>query len=146
MAGLTDAKACDSQAGYETMQNIMQCLLGGAHIINETLGVLDSIMTNSFEKFVMDEEMISRVFAMQQGVAGEAEDFMLEAVQAVGPRGTYLTHPTTFQNFKSAWRPTVSCWDDYAKWQKNGEQDVVARANALYKDRLAACPRYHPDP
>ena len=140
MAGLTDAKTCDTQAGYETMQNIMLCLMGGANIINETLGVLDSIMTNSFEKFVMDEEMISRIFTMMKGVDGEAADFMLDTVQAVGPRGTYLTHPTTFQNFKSAWRPTVSCWDDYAKWEKTGEQDAVTRANAVYKERLAACP------
>ena len=140
MAGMTDAKVADAQSGYETMQSFMQCMLGGAHIINESLGVLDSIMVNSFEKFVMDEEMISRVVSMMQGVPAEEEDFMLDVMQAVGPRGTYLTHPSTFKQFRNAWRPTVSCWDDYNKWEKGGSQDALARANAKYKEILAGCP------
>lgn len=140
MAGMTDAKTCDAQAGYETMQNIMQSLLGGAHIINETLGVLDCIMTNSYEKFVMDEEMISRVFTMMNGVQAEPEDFMLDAIKEIGPKGSYLTHLSTFKNFKSAWRPTVSIWEDHAKWEKNGSQDVVLRANTRYKEILANSP------
>jgi trimethylamine--corrinoid protein Co-methyltransferase len=50
MAGLTDSKVVDSQAGYETMQNLMLAMLGGAEIVHETLGVLDNIMTTSYEK------------------------------------------------------------------------------------------------
>ncbi|MCG8471069.1 MAG: trimethylamine methyltransferase family protein [Desulfobacterales bacterium] len=140
MAGMTDAKVADAQSGYETMQSLMQCMLGGAHIINESLGVLDSIMVNSFEKFVMDEEMISRVFSMMQGVPAQEEDFMLDIMQTVGPRGTYLTHASTFKNFRSAWRPTVSCWESFDKWEKAGSQDALARANAKYKAILAGCP------
>jgi len=146
MAGLTDAKVADAQAGYETMQNLMQCMLGGSHIINECLGVLDSIMTNSLEKFVMDEEMISRVFTMIGGVDAEAGDFMSEAIAQVGPRGNYLTHPSTFKHFRSAWRPKVSNWDDYAKWERDGEKDAIVRANARYKEILASCPETTLDP
>ena len=141
MAGMTDAKLPDAQAGFETMQNLTQCILGGAHIINECLGVLDSIMTNSFEKFVMDEEMMSRVFAMTAMVPAERDDFMMDTMAQVGPRGTYLTHPSTFQGFRTLWRPSrVSTWDDHAKWEKDGSQDALARATQLYKEKLAACP------
>ena len=140
MAGMTDAKLPDAQAGFETMQNLTQCLLSGADIINECLGVLDAIMTNSFEKFVMDEEMISRIFAMMKMVPAEQEDFMMDTMAQVGPRGTYLTHPSTFKEFRSLWRPSVSTWDDHAKWEKDGSTDALSRATKLYKEKLAACP------
>ncbi len=140
MAGMTDAKLPDAQAGFETMQNLMQCMLGGAHIINECLGVLDAIMTNSFEKFVMDEEMMSRVFAMMNVVPAEREDFMMDTMVEVGPRGTYLTHPSTFKAFRDLWRPSVSTWDDYAKWEREGAEDALTRATRIYREKLAACP------
>ena len=47
LAGNTDAKVPDIQAGYETMQNYIQLLMGGTHMINECLGILDGMMTVS---------------------------------------------------------------------------------------------------
>ncbi|VFQ43201.1 trimethylamine methyltransferase family protein [Desulfoluna butyratoxydans] len=140
MAGLNDAKVPDAQAGFETMQNLMQCMLGGAHVINECLGVLDSIMTNSFEKFIMDEEMISRVLRFMEGVGGIHTDLSAELIGTIGPQGSFLMHPTTMKNCRTAWRPTVSDWNNHEKWEKQGGEDALVRANRLYKERLDACP------
>ncbi|MEN8162688.1 MAG: trimethylamine methyltransferase family protein [Acidobacteriota bacterium] len=52
MAGLTDAKEVDFQAGAETMQNLALYTMAGVHMINECLGVMDSVTTTSFEKWV----------------------------------------------------------------------------------------------
>ncbi|WP_300673721.1 trimethylamine methyltransferase family protein [Desulfoluna sp.] len=146
MAGLNDAKVPDAQAGFETMQNLMQCMLGGSHIINECLGVLDSIMTNSFEKFIMDEEMISRVLRFMKGVEGFHTDLSTELIDAIGPQGSFLMHPTTMKNCRTAWRPTVSDWENHEKWEKQGAEDAMTRANRIYKERLAACPESTLDP
>ena len=140
MAGLTDAKALDAQAGYETMQNLFQCMVGGADIVNECLGVVDSIMTNSFEKFVLDEEMMNRILRFMDGMKTSEEDLAVDVIKAVGPRGAYLMHPSTMMQCRNAWRPAVSTWDAYDKWESQGSEDVSARAGRKYKELLAEAP------
>lgn len=140
MAGLTDAKTVDAQAGIETMQNLFQCMVGGASIINECLGVLDSIMTNSIEKFILDEEMIARVLRFMEGVDAKQVDLATEVIQAVGPRGSYLTHPSTMAKCRSAWRPSVSNWDNYDQWATKGKQSAAQTANEKAMNILASCP------
>ncbi len=140
MAGLTDAKTVDAQAGLETMQNLFQCMVGGADIINECLGVLDSIMTNSFEKFILDEEMISRVLRFMEGIDSSKENLAVDVIRAVGPRGSYLTHPSTMQKCRSSWRPEVSTWENYDQWAAKGGKDVVQAASEKVRKILANCP------
>ncbi len=37
-------------------------------------------------------------------------------------------------------RATVSCWDAYSDWERDGAEDVAVRANRVYKERLRHCP------
>ena len=146
MAGLTDAKAVDAQSGIETMQNLFQCMMGGASIINECLGVLDSIMTNSYEKFVMDQETISRILTFMQGFEGPKKDLAVEVIEEIGPRGTFLYHSSTFSNCRDTWRPVASNWDNYEKWEENGKQEALVNASAVYKQMLSDAPDSMLDP
>ncbi len=151
MAGLTDAKTVDAQAGLETMQNLFQCMMGGASIVNECLGVLDSIMTNSFEKFILDEEMMARILKFMEEIrSGEVDGSDngralnlradVDLIKEIGPRGTFLYHMSTMKNCRNAWRPTVSNWDNYDKWKADGGKDVVDAANEKYRAILAEAP------
>jgi trimethylamine--corrinoid protein Co-methyltransferase len=146
MAGLTDAKTVDAQSGLETMQNLMLCMMSGASIINECLGVLDSILTNSYEKFILDQEMISRVLTIMQGLEGAKGDLATEVIKEVGPSGNFLYHPSTLDNCRDAWRPQVSCWDSYDKWEKNGRRDAATNASLMYQSILAEAPVTMLDP
>ncbi len=140
MAGLTDAKIVDCQAGYETMQNYFMLMLAGSHLINECIGVLDGIMTVSFEKFILDEEMLSRISRVQKGIDTSDSAFDIDVIREVGRTGSYLLHPSTAAHCRDPWRPTVSCWDAHADWERAGAEDVAARANRVYKERLRHCP------
>ncbi len=146
MAGLTDAKTVDVQSGFETMQNLFQCMMGGASIINECLGVLDSIMTNSYEKFILDQEMISRNLTFMQGFKGSKGDLATEVIEEIGPRGTFLYHPSTFAHCREAWRPLASTWENYEKWDDNGRLDAVMNASVVYKKILNEAPDSILDP
>ena len=146
MAGLTDAKRVDAQAGYETFQNLFGCMLGGAHIVNECLGVMDSIMTNDFEKFILDEEMLGRILRFMEGVSRDVEELAEEAIRSVGPGGTYLMQPETIARCRSAWRPSVATWESYERWEALGAQDVAERAEQAWKERLSAAPETLLDP
>lgn len=140
MAGMTDSKEVDVQAGYETMQNMLMGLMTGGHMVEQVFGVLDAIMTISYEKFIIDEEMMSRAIRICEGVDTSARAMSLDVIQAVGPGGSYITHQDTFTKFKNPWRPTVSFWDSYTKWEEKGKESVMARANRKYKEILAGRP------
>ena len=60
MAGLTDAKTVDCQAVMKTMQNYLMLAMAGVNMVNECYGILDSIMTVSYEKFIIDDEIMAR--------------------------------------------------------------------------------------
>jgi len=140
MCGMTDSKRVDCQAGYETMQNLMMGMLSGAHIIHECLGVIDSIMCTSYEKFVIDEELIGRVMRISQGLAFSPEALSLDIIQEVGHSGDYLLHDSTFEHARDFWSPTVSVWEPFGTWEKEGREDALTRANRRYKEILAQAP------
>lgn len=140
MCGINHSKMLDAQAGYETMQSLMMGMQSGAHIFVQCLGVLDAIMTTSYEKFILDEEMIRRVIRVSQGIDTSDKALSVDVIQEVGSQGTYLTHPNTFEHFRSLWQPTVSDWDSYDDWTKAGAEDVAVRANRKYKEVLQNAP------
>jgi len=136
MAGMTDSKEVDVQAGYETMQNMLMGFLSGGHMVEQVFGVLDAIMTISYEKFIIDEEMMNRVIRICDGVDTSDSEMSLDVMKEVGPGGSYLSHPDTFKRFKNQWLPTVSCWTSFDKWETSGKQSVMERANKKYKEIL----------
>jgi trimethylamine--corrinoid protein Co-methyltransferase len=140
MAGMTDSKEVDIQAGYDTMQNMLMGLLAGGHMVEQVFGVLDAIMTISYEKFIIDEEMMSRVIRICEGVDTSDSEMSLDVMKEVGPGGSYLSHPDTFKRFKNQWLPTVSCWTSYDKWESSGKGSVMSRANKKYKEILENSP------
>ncbi len=140
MAGMTDSKEVDIQAGYETMQNMLMGLSAGGHMIEQVFGVLDAIMTISYEKFIIDEEMMSRVIRICEGVDTSDREMSLEVMKEVGPGGSYLSHGDTFKRFRNQWLPSVSCWSSYDKWESTGKESILVRANQKYKERLASRP------
>lgn len=140
MSGITHSKTVDCQAGYETMQSLLMGMMSGAQMSVQSLGVLDAIMTTSYEKFIIDEELIRRVRRISQGIDTSDEALAVDVIQEVGHTGTYLTHMSTFEKFRSLWTPTVSDWGNYTDWVNNGSEDVVVRANRKFKQVLENAP------
>jgi len=97
-------------------------------------------MTISYEKFIIDEEMLSRAIRICEGVDTSEGEMSLDVIKETGPGGSYLTHPDTFKRFKNQWLPTVSCWTSYDKWESSGKQSVMERANKKYKQILETRP------
>ena len=108
LTGHTDAKRSDYQAGMETMQSLLLSCIGGAEILTQALGTLESYMTISFGKFIMDEEMFSRCHRIQKGLDASTISQSIALIQEVGSTGNYLTNPDTFKKFRSSWQPSAS--------------------------------------
>ncbi len=146
MAGITDAKSVDYQAGFETMQNLMMGILAGAHLLNEAVGILDNILTVSYEKTIIDGELISRVKRIMQGIDGADQEININTIQETGHSGNYLMHASTLNRFRDRWRATMSFCGSYNDWENAGARDIVQRANQTYKEILAAAPESMIDP
>ncbi len=125
MAGLTDAKRVDFQAGAETMQNLTLYIMAGVHVINECLGVMDSITTTSYEKWILDDELLDRLRHFSTGLDRVAAENCLEMMIDLGPGGDYLQHPSTFENCRSLYMPEISDWNSFEDWEKAGKPDVL---------------------
>ena len=140
MCGFTDAKIPDFQAGAETMQNMMMGMLSGAHLLNESVGILDNILTVSYEKTLLDAEIISRIKRIGRGIDGPDIDLSLASIQKIGQGGSFLMDPITVANCRNRWAPTVSFWGTEQEWEKAGSKDAAARANHMVSKILNDAP------
>ncbi len=138
LAGNTDAKMPDIQAGYETMQNYIQLVMGGSHMINECLGVLDGMMTVSYEKYIIDEELLQRVKRMMKGIDTHEFSFDIDVILQTPHKESFLTHETTFDLCKKQWIAPTSHWNSYDAWIAEGSPSVTERAAKQCAERLAA--------
>lgn len=146
MTGITHSKTLDYQAGYETMQSLMLGMFSGAHMAVQSLGVLDAIMATSYEKFVIDEELINRVMRIKEGIDTSDKALSVDVIQNVGHSGNYLVELSTFENFRSLWTPSLADWESYEDWEQAGAEEIGVRANRKFKEILANAPETFLDP
>jgi trimethylamine--corrinoid protein Co-methyltransferase len=140
MCGITHAKVVDCQAGYETMMSAMMGVLSGANIGVQCIGTLEALLTVSYEKIMIDQEILSRVLRIQSGIDVSKKVILDEDIRQVGPGGNYLLHPGTMAECRSLWFPTVSDWKSYDAWQDAGETDALYYARQLYQLVLQHAP------
>lgn len=147
LSGACDAKEVDAQAGFETMQNLMMSIFAGSDLIAHALGVLDGIMTISYEKMMIDEELIHRArYMATRSIDLSDEGLSVDVIKEIGPGGSYLLHQSVFDKCRDLFQPSLSDWSNYAEWKQNGSKEIVMRANEMFKQRLAAAPETFLDP
>ncbi len=105
-AGVSDSKVPDAQAGYEFTLNALPTALSGANMIFGA-GGLEAGLTFDYAKLMMDHECIINIRKLIGGVKVDHESMMLNLIDEIGPGGTYLTHPHTFQHTRSQSRAIV---------------------------------------
>lgn len=140
LAGNTDAKVADIQAGYETMQNYILLLMGGSHMLNECLGILDGMMTVSYEKYIIDEEILRRVQVMMGGLDTSESAFDMSALLETPHEESFLMHQSTLDGCAEQWRPNVAIWNNYDSWTAAGCPSVLDRAASVCRERLESAP------
>ncbi|MDO4556410.1 MAG: trimethylamine methyltransferase family protein [Lachnospiraceae bacterium] len=136
-AGLTDSKCVDAQAGYEAMMNLVMAEMAGGNVNLCAGGVLETYNVNSYEKLVLDNEMIGMVKRICKGVEVNDETLAYDVIKEVGIQGEYLSHPHTFMNFRDVqYIPQISSRGNYRIWEESGSLTAEQRANAKWKQLL----------
>jgi trimethylamine--corrinoid protein Co-methyltransferase len=140
VAGTTDSKLPDLQAGYEKAVSYMMAALAGYNIISAHTGMLETNLTVSYAQSVIDNEIYGMVSRILRG-SEISDKSLLEAFQLikrVGPLGThYLSQDHTRRNFLiEEWQPTVSDRNRWEVWVQKGRKGALELANEKAKEIL----------
>ena len=122
------------------MQNVLMAVLSGTDFLFECFGVLDAIMVTSYEKHIIDEEIIARCIALKNGPDISDDALSVDVIQEVGPGGSYLATDDTFAHFHDPFEESISECDSFDAWSSTGSKDIAQRAHEEYKRRLAEAP------
>ena len=135
----TASNAPDAQAAYESEMSLWGALLGGCHFVLHAAGWLEGGLTASFEKFILDVEMLQMFAELFQPVPASTEEIGLDAVAEVGPGGHFFAAAHTMQRYRDAfYTPLVSDWRNYGAWHDSGARTATERAATVWRDTLAA--------
>ena len=103
----TDARYINCQAGYESMLTFSSAYRHGINMVLEAGGVMDSVNATSFEKMVVDFEIIRQVKASFTPIEVNEETLNLEEIKELGHTGTFVTADSTMENFSILYMPKV---------------------------------------
>lgn len=132
------SNAPDVQATYESQMSIWASVLAHANFVHHGLGWLEGGLCASFEKFVIDAEMLQGMAEILRPVSVSAADLALEAIEAVGPGGHFFGSPHTMERYETAfYQPMLSDWRNFETWQEDGAFDATQRAHRIYRQLLA---------
>lgn len=134
LGGATDAKALDQQTGVEMTISLMTALLHGANIVHD-VGFMDSGLQGSLQMQVIANETIGFLRAMTKGVEVTEETLALDAIDEMGPTGSFLDHPHTMRHYKEPFYSHLFEKGNYARWQSKGAQTLEQKAAGVV-DRI----------
>jgi trimethylamine--corrinoid protein Co-methyltransferase len=132
------SNAPDGQSVYESEMSIWACVLGHTHFVMHGLGWLEGGLCASFEKFILDAEMLQMMAEFLRPPEIDAGTLALEAIRDVGPGGHFFSTPHTLERYEHAfYAPLLSDWRNFETWSEDGAVDATGRANRICKQILA---------
>ena len=136
--GASSSNTEDAQGGYETMLSMMGCLYGGANLVLHAAGWQEGGLTASFEKFVLDVEMLQMLAEAMQPVVVTDAELAVDAIDEVGPGGHFFGTAHTLERFETAfYEPQVFSRQNFGQWTDAGSPDTGTRATAVWRRWLA---------
>ena len=133
------ANLVDAQAAYESQMSLWGAVMGHGNFVVHGAGWLEGGLTASFEKFVLDVEMLQMMAEFLVPIEVNEETLGLDAIRDVGPGGHFFGTAHTLARYETAfYSPILSDWRNYETWAEAGGHSVTERAHELYKKVLAA--------
>ena len=101
--------------------------------------MLESMLTVAYEQFVIDDEIIGMCCKVLEGIQVDNEHLALEAINQVGPGGSFITSPHTMTHMRREYfnGNGIADQDSREKWVEKGSQDARTRAREIAKKILA---------
>ena len=131
------SNAADAQGTYETLMALWGAVLGHGNLIYHAAGWQEGGLTASFEKFIIDVEMIQHMIEFLKPIEVNEAELAVEALGQVPTGGHFFGEAHTLERYSTAfYQPILSNWQNYEAWQEAGALDATARATQLWKKAL----------
>jgi trimethylamine--corrinoid protein Co-methyltransferase len=133
----TASNVPDEQSAYESQMSLWGALFGGCNFVLHAAGWLESGLTTSYEKFILDIEMLQMFAEVFQPVGAAPSDIALDAVAEVGAGGHFFGCAHTMERYRSAfYAPLVSDWRNAGQWADDGSKTASQRATGIWQSEL----------
>ncbi len=142
------ANTVDAQAAYESEMSIWSTVMGHCNFVIHGGGWLEGGLTASFEKLIIDAEMLQMSSEILRPIEINDETLGLDAYREVGPGGHFFGAADTLKRYETAfYSPLVSDWQNFENWSDRGSQTATQRANQIWKQLLVSYepPELNPD-
>ena len=142
--GMSDAKIVDAQCGLESAGGAIMAALAGVNMVSGA-GMLDFESCQSYEKLVVDAEIIGMAKRLIAGIEARDEPIALTIMRKLGHRADYLAQTHTRKWFsKEQYIPSaVIDRSSLDGWKRKGAKTALERATDRVKQLLAT---YQPSP
>jgi len=128
--GMTDSKVLDSQSGYESSLTNLLCALAGSNFIHDAAGLMEFAMTVSYEKLVIDNEILGMVMRAVEGIKVDDETLAFDLIKQVGPGGNFVTAQHTRHFMRSEhYQPSLSDRGSREEWESKGRPSTWEKAS-----------------
>jgi trimethylamine--corrinoid protein Co-methyltransferase len=131
------ANTPDFLSGMDSTFTSYSAPTAGAHLLMHAAGWVEGGLCTSYEKFVLDCEIVQSLQHMMSPADMSADAFALAEIAEVGPGGHFFGTERTIATYESAfYRPLVSSTQNYGAWAEGGAKDAAQRATAVWQEAL----------
>lgn len=136
-SNVTASNCVDVQAAYEGGMSLWSTIMGGVSLIEHAAGWLEGGLTASFEKLILDAEMLQLMRSFLDPMKIDQASIAFDAMEEVGPGGHFFGAQHTLSRFDTAfYEPMLSDWRNFENWSESGAKTGTERAHLIWKDLL----------
>jgi trimethylamine--corrinoid protein Co-methyltransferase len=136
-AGMSDAKINDSQSGYESALTGLMVALAGGNFIHDAAGFLEFCMTASYDKLVIDNEIIGMIMRAVEGITVDEETLAFDVLKKAGPGGHFVSNRHTRKFMRTEqYQPRLSDRNNRETWEEEGAKSLRVRASEKAREIL----------
>ena len=134
LAGATDSKCLDAQAGIESAFSILSQGLSGLNLIHD-VGYMAAGMACSLEQLVMGNEVVGMTKRFVEGIRVTKETLARQVIEDVGPGGHFLVQPHTMKHFKEElWNSSLMDHQTIDIWKSSGQPTMEGRVKERVRE------------
>ncbi len=133
------SNAPDAQAMWESSNSLFAAITSKVNLVYHGAGWLEGGLIASYEKFVMDCEVIQQVQRYFEPALTDfsADNLAVDAIRDVGPNGHFFGADHTQERYEAAfYSPFLSDWRNFEAWEAGGAEWTSTRANKIWKKIL----------
>lgn len=137
--GMTDSKTMDAQAGYEKAITTTAAVLAGGNMISTYPGIVGSLLAQSFEGMVIDNDMMGSALRLLRGIEVNRATMAVDVIEdAVFGAGHFLGQAQTLELMQTEYLyPEVGDRRSAGDWEESGSRSVYQLAHEKVNEILS---------